>query len=229
MNYLLLKQYFINIILIKNEIISATLETITMVLISTFFSVLFGGIIGFTIFISNKKQLKENLVLYNILNQLTNFIRSIPFIILIILLMPITRFFLGTTIGSFAVAFSLSFGGTFYFARLIEQNLKEVPKNIIEAAQTLGASNYTIIFKILLSESRSGVILSITILAISLLSYSAAAGMIGGGGLGDLAIRYGYYRYQTEIIIFISLLLALMVITMQSIGNYISKKQKKFS
>lgn len=121
---------------------------------------------------------------------------------------------------------ALSLAGLFYFARLVEQNLRDVPKGIIEAGQAMGASTWTIIRKILLVEARSSLVLSITTLTISLLSYSAA-GMIGGGGLGDLAIRYGYNRYQNDVMIFMVILLVVMVIIIQSVGNLVAEKLDK--
>jgi D-methionine transport system permease protein len=126
-----------------------------------------------------------------------------------------------------AASLVLSVSGLFYFARLVEQNLREVPRGVIEAAISMGAAPMTIIRKVLLNEARAGMVSSITVLTIGLLSYSAAAGMIGGGGLGDLAIRYGYYRYQTEVIVFIVALLVLLVVVIQSLGNWIARKLDK--
>ena len=153
--------------------------------------------------------------------------RAFPFVILMIVIIPVTRVLVGTTIGPIAASFALSLAGLFYFARLVEQNLRDVPRGIIEAAQSMGASRWTIISKVLLVEARSSIILSITTLMISLLSYSAAAGMIGGGGLGDLAIRYGYNRYQNDVMIFMVVLLVIMVIIIQSIGNILAQRLDK--
>ena len=153
--------------------------------------------------------------------------RAFPFVILMIAMIPATRAIVGSTIGPIAASLVLSVSGLFYFARLVEQNLREVPKGVIEAATAMGASPLAIVRKVLLNEARAGMVSSITVLAIGLLSYSAAAGMIGGGGLGDLAIRYGYYRYQTEVIIFIVAILVLLVILIQSIGNVLARKLDK--
>ena len=144
-----------------------------------------------------------------------------------IAMIPATRTIVGSTIGPVAASLVLSVSGLFYFARLVEQNLREVPKGIIEAAISMGAAPMTIIRKVLINEARAGMVYSVTVLAIGLLSYSAAAGMIGGGGLGDLAIRYGYYRYQTEVIIFIVAILVLLVVLMQYAGNLIAQKLDK--
>ncbi len=216
-----------NLWAMKDEIWQAFWETLLMVGISTIVSVLLGGVIGIWLFMTNKQQLAENKVIYGGLGGFTNLMRAFPFVILMIVLIPLTRALVGTTIGPVAASFALSVAGAFYFARLVEQNLRDVPRGIIEAAQSMGASTGTIIKKVLLVESRSSLILSITTLCISLLSYSAAAGMIGGGGLGDLAIRYGYNRYQNEVMVFMVILLVLMVILIQTLGNFLAHRLDK--
>lgn len=143
-----------------------------------------------------------------------------------IAMIPATRAIVGSTIGPVAASLVLSVSGLFYFARLVEQNLREVPKGVIDRRRD-GCAAGAIVLKVLLNEARAGMVSSITVLAIGLLSYSAAAGMIGGGGLGDLAIRYGYYRYQTEVIVFIVALLVLLVILIQSTGNALARKLDK--
>lgn len=216
-----------NLVAMKGEIWQAFLETLIMVGISTLVSVIIGGAIGVWLFMTSKNQLAENKAVYSSLGGFTNLMRAFPFVILIIVLIPITRLLVGTTIGPVAASFGLSVAGAFYFARLVEQNLRDVPKGIIEAAQSMGADTGTIIRKVLLVESRASLILSITTLCISLLSYSAAAGMIGGGGLGDLAIRYGYNRYQDEVMIFMVILLVIMVVIIQTLGNVLAHKMDK--
>ncbi len=211
----------------RDEIWQAFLDTLIMVGISSIASVVFGTLLGVALFLTNKNQLLENKSLYAGLGNFTNIMRAFPFVILMIVIIPITRLIVGTTIGPVAASLALALAGLFYFARLVEQNLRDVPKGIIEAALSMGASTWTIISKVLLVESRSSLILSITTLMISLLSYSAAAGMIGGGGLGDLAIRYGYNRYQNDVMIFMVVLLVLMVIIIQSIGNLLAHKLDK--
>lgn len=211
----------------RDEIWQAFLDTVIMVGISTVASVIFGTLLGVALFLTSKNQLSESKHLYAGLGNFTNLMRAFPFVILMIVILPITRLLVGTTIGPIAASFALSLAGLFYFARLVEQNLRDVPRGIIEAAQSMGASKWTIIRKVLLVESRASLILSITTLAISLLSYSAAAGMIGGGGLGDLAIRYGYNRYQNDVMIFMVILLVLMVIIIQSFGNFLAEKLDK--
>lgn len=211
----------------KTEIWQAFLETLIMVGISTTASVVFGTLLGVALFMTSKNQLSANPTLYRILDGITNLMRAFPFVILMIVLIPVTRAIVGTSIGAVAASFVLSIAGLFYFARLVEQNLRDVPRGIIEAAQSMGASNWTIIRKVLLVESRSAMILSIAVLCISLLSYSAAAGLIGAGGLGDLALRYGHYRYQKDVMYFMVILLVLLVIIIQSLGNFFAHKLDK--
>ena len=176
---------------------------------------------------TSSHQLHYNKQLNLFLNNIVNLVRAFPFVILMIAMIPITRAIIGTSIGPIAASLVLSISGLFYFARLVEQNLREVPRGVIEAASAMGASPMSIIYKVLLNEARAGMVSSITVLSISLLSYSAAAGMIGGGGLGDFAIRYGYYRSQTEVIIFLVAILLLLVILIQGIGNRLARKLDK--
>lgn len=211
----------------SGEIIQALWETFIMVGLSTTFATLFGTLLGVWLFITSSRQLYYNRSVNLFLDNLVNLMRAFPFVILMIAMIPTTRAIVGSTIGPVAASLVLSVSGVFYFARLVEQNLREVPRGVIEAASSMGAKPLTIIRKVLLNEARSGMVSSITVLAIGLLSYSAAAGMIGGGGLGDLAIRYGYYRYQTEVIIFIVAILVLLVIVIQGLGNFISRKLDK--
>ncbi|MFS6938459.1 methionine ABC transporter permease [Neisseria animaloris] len=211
----------------QNEIIQALWETFIMVGLSTTFATIFGTLLGVLLFVTANRQLHYNRPVNLVLDNIVNLMRAFPFVILMIAMIPATRAIVGSTIGPVAASLVLSVSGLFYFARLVEQNLREVPRGVIEAAGSMGASPAAIIFKVLLNEARAGMVSSITVLAIGLLSYSAAAGMIGGGGLGDLAIRYGYYRYQTEVIIFIVAILVLLVIMIQGLGNFISQKLDK--
>ena len=211
---------------LKPEIWRATIDTFIMLGISTTVAILIGGVFGVFLFFFFFHQLLQNKLLYAVLGGFTNFMRAFPFVILMIAMSPFTKTLIGTSIGPIAASLVLAIAGSFYFARLVEQNLREVPRGIIEATESMGANPLTII-KVLLTEARSGLVLSITILCISLLSYSAAAGMIGGGGLGDLAIRYGYYRYQTEVMVFIVIALSVMVIGIQGFGNWLASKLDK--
>lgn len=216
-----------NIMGMKSEIIKALWETFLMVGISTTVATILGTILGVTLFVTGSRQLHRNVPINSILNTIVNLMRAFPFVILMIAMIPATRAIVGSTIGPIAASMVLSVSGTFYFARLMEQNLREVSKGVIEAAISMGATPFSIIRKVLLSEARAGIVSSITVLSISLLSYSAAAGMIGGGGLGDLAIRYGYYRYQTEMIVFIVAILVLLVALMQTTGDWLARKLDK--
>lgn len=211
----------------RDEIWQAFWETLVMLGISTTLAVVFGTLLGVALFLTSPNQLASNKISNSILSNITNLIRSFPFVILMVVIIPATRLVVGSSIGPVAASMGLSISGLFYFARLVEQNLRDVPRGIIEAGQAMGASNWTIIRKILLVEARASLILSITTLTIGLLSYSAAAGMIGGGGLGDLAIRYGYNRYQYDVMIFIVILLSLMVFIIQSAGNFLARKLDK--
>lgn len=215
-----------NIIGMKGEIVRALGETFVMVGLSTTFAVVFGTLLGVLLFVTSSRQLHYNKPVNFLLDNLVNLMRAFPFVILMIAMIPATRAIVGSTIGPVAASLVLSVSGLFYFARLVEQNLREVPKGVIEAAAAMGAPPVAIVCKVLLNEARAGMVSSITVLAIGLLSYSAAAGMIGGGGLGDLAIRYGY-RYQTEVIVFIVALLVLLVILIQSTGNTLARKLDK--
>lgn len=211
---------------LRNEIWQAMIDTFVMLGISTVAAIIIGGLFGVFLFLTSDKQLLQNKSFYALLGGITNFMRAFPFVILMIAMTPFTKSLIGTSIGPIAASLVLALAGSFYFARLVEQNLREVPRGIVEATESMGATPFTII-KVLLTEARSGLVLSVTILCISLLSYSAAAGMIGGGGLGDLAIRYGYYRYQTEVMIFIVIMLSIMVIGIQGIGNLLAAKLDK--
>ncbi|WP_066569892.1 methionine ABC transporter permease [Snodgrassella sp. CFCC 13594] len=216
-----------NIVAMKSEILQALWETFLMVGLSTILATVLGTILGVCLYVTANPQLLYNRALNRLAEHVVNLMRAFPFVILMIAMIPVTRAIVGTTIGPLATSLILTVSGTFYFARLVEQNLREVPRGIIEAATSMGAKPSTIITKVLLNEARAGMVSSITVLAIGLLSYSAAAGMIGGGGLGDLAIRYGYYRYQTEVIVFIVAILVILVIIMQGLGNALARHLDK--
>ncbi|MBF0803593.1 MULTISPECIES: methionine ABC transporter permease [unclassified Neisseria] len=211
----------------RGEILQALWETFVMVGLSTTFAAVFGTLLGVLLFVTANRQLYYNRPANLVLDNLVNLMRAFPFVILMIAMIPATRAIVGSTIGPVAASLVLSVSGLFYFARLVEQNLREVPRGVIEAAISMGAAPMEVVRKVLLNEARAGMVSSITVLAIGLLSYSAAAGMIGGGGLGDLAIRYGYYRYQTEVIIFIVAILVLLVVVLQGLGNLISRSIDK--
>ena len=209
------------------EFYKALGETLVMVGVSATFAVVAGGALGILLFASARGQVFARPGLNGVLNWLVSYMRAFPFVILMIVLMPLTRAIVGTSFGPLAASVSLSIAASFYFARLVEQNLNEVPKGVIEAAQAMGAKPSTIILKVLVNEARAGLILSVTILVIAILGESAAAGLIGGGGIGDLGIRYGHQRYMKDVMAAVVSLLSVIVILVQSTGNRLSKHLDK--
>ncbi|RKD30583.1 methionine ABC transporter permease [Thermohalobacter berrensis] len=195
------------------------LETIYMVSVSTLSAILLGFPLGILLVITEKGNILENQSINSSLSLIINISRSFPFIILMILVFPLSRLIVGTTIGTTASIVPLAIAATPFVARIVENSLKEVDKGIIEAAEAMGANNFQIIFKVLLPEAMPSLILGITLTIINLIGYSAMAGAIGGGGLGDLAIRYGLYRFKTDIMIASVLLIILLVQIVQLTGN----------
>ncbi|BBB69096.1 metal ABC transporter permease [Undibacterium sp. YM2] len=214
---------FENLISLLPELGTAALQTFTMLAIGLSAAVLIGGPLGVLLFLVGDGQSLQNRPLAVFLGWLVNTIRSFPFIILLVALVPFTRFIVGTSIGPLAAAVPLSIAAIPYFARLVEQSFREVPRGVIEAAHAMGASELQIIIRVLLVEARSGLVLALTVLAISFLSYSAVAGVVGGGGIGDLAIRYGYYRFQTDVMFITVALLIALVQIIQFTGNRIAR------
>jgi D-methionine transport system permease protein len=190
-------------------------------------AVLIGGPLGVWLFLLSPGQTLENKVLFNVVSWLVNTVRSFPFIILLVALVPFTRAIAGSSIGPVAAAVPLSFAAIPYLARLVEQCLRDVPRGVIEAAHAMGASDLQIVARVLLVEARSGLVLALTVLAISFLSYSAVAGVVGGGGIGDLAIRYGYYRFQTDVMVLTVAILVVLVQAIQFGGNAIARRLDK--
>ena len=187
-------------------------------------ALLLGGPLGVLLYLSDAAQPLARRWLFLLLNTVVNTGRSFPFVILMVALVPFTRLVAGTTIGPLAAAVPLSVAAIPFFARLVEQSLREVPRGVVEAAQAMGATVPQIVFKVLLVEARAGLVLGFTVLSISLLSYSAVAGVVGGGGIGDLAIRYGYYRFQTEIMLVTVAVLIVLVQLIQFTGNRIARR-----
>lgn len=218
---------FENIISYLPEITLSVGQTFLMVGISMLTAILLGIPLGLFTFLTAKDQLLENQIINTLLNSLINIVRSFPFIILLVALIPLTRTILGTTVGPLAASVPLSIAAIPYLARLVDQSLREIPKGAIEAAVAMGGTPLQIILKVLLLEARSGLILGITVTAVSFISYSAIAGVVGGGGIGDLAIRYGYYRFQTDIMVITVLLLIILVQSVQFIGNLVATKLDK--
>lgn len=204
-------------------IIKPLLETIQMVVISTGIATLLGIPIGIGLVLFDQKGLKANKGLYQLISGLINITRSIPFLILMILLFPLSRLIVGTTIGTEATIVPLSLAAAPFMGRIVESALKEVPYGLIEAVMAMGARKTQIIFKVLIPEALPGLVRGITLMMINLVGYSAMAGAIGGGGLGDLAIRYGYHRYQMDVLILAVIVIIGLVAVIQSIGNLTTK------
>ena len=207
-----------------NELIEATLQTLNMMVLSGAISLLFGLIFGVMIVVTAPKGILRNAFIYNILDKLINVFRSIPFVILLAALIPFTRMVVGTAIGTKGAILPLVFGTVPFFTRQIESALHEVDNGLIEAAQSMGSSPIEIIFRVYLRESMTGIIRGVQITCISLLGLTAMAGAIGGGGLGDFAIRYGHQRNQTDVTYVTVIIILVMVSLIQGIGNRAIKK-----
>lgn len=216
-----------NVIYMMPEIIKAIQETFVMVAISMAAAILLGGPLGIFLYLTSDDNLHESRVMNRIANYLVNLVRSFPFIILLLSLIPFTRIIAGTTIGPIAASVSLSVAAIPFFGRLVEQSMREVPKGIIEAAVSTGANTWQIIRRVLLSETRPSIVSSLTVTIISFISYSAMAGAVGGGGVGDLAIRYGYFRFQMDIMLTCIIILLFLVQLVQSVGNYLASRLDK--
>ena len=201
------------------EIWLATLDTLLMLGGSLLFTVLFGLPLGVLLFLTGPRQLFDNRPLYALLSFVVNVLRSLPFIILLIVMIPITVVLTGTSLGVAGAIPPLVVGTTPFFARLVETALREVDRGIIEATQAMGATTRQIILNALLPEARPGIIAATTVTAITLVSYTAMAGVVGAGGLGDLAIRFGYQRFQTDVMVVTVVLLLVLVQILQSVGD----------
>lgn len=209
---------------IREMILNGILETLYMTVVSTLFGYIFGLPMGVLLCISDKDGLKPHPVLYKILDFIANIVRSVPFLILLILLIPFTRFLLGKSYGSTATIVPLTVAAIPFIARMVESSLKEVDNGVVEAARAMGAGTMRIILRVLLVEARTSLITGATIAIGTILGYSAMAGAVGGGGLGDIAVRYGYYRYQTDIMIVTVILLIVIVQVFQSVGMLIANR-----
>ena len=212
---------------VVDMILKGIQETVYMTLLSTLMGYVIGLPMGVLLAVSDKDGLKPNRVLYRILDVIANIVRSIPFLILLILLIPFTRMIVGKSYGSTATVVPLVIAAGPFIARMVESSLKEVDEGVIEAARSMGASNLRIIVKVLLVEARTSLINGATIAVGTILGYSAMAGTIGGGGLGDIAIRYGYHRYQADIMIVTVVLLVILVQIFQMVGTTLANRLDK--
>lgn len=202
----------------------ALLETFYMVIFSTVFSLIIGFALAIILTVTRKDGFRENKTIYKIIDTLINVLRSFPFIILIFFLIPVTKIVMGTFIGSTAFIVPLTVGASPFVARVIDSALKEVNPGVIEAAKSFGASDAQIIFKVMLKEAIPSIISGITLTLITIVGYSAMAGVVGGGGLGDVAIRYGFHRYETNVMIVTVIIIIIIVQIFQSLGNYFYNK-----
>ena len=205
----------------------STLQTIQMVFWSTVFSLILGLPLGVLLHVTDKEDqggIIPRPVLNEILSRVVNVLRSFPFLILMILLMPVARFILGTTIGTKAAVVSLSIAAAPFVARIIETSLKEVDPGVVQAAKAMGSTNWQIIVKVMLPEALPSLVSGVTLTIINLIGYSAMAGTIGGGGLGDLAIRYGYQRFRSDVMFAAVVVTIILVELVQFVGNRISSR-----
>lgn len=203
---------------------AGTWDTLYMTLAATFFSYVFGIVMGTILVVTRKGGIWPHALLYRALDVAVNLTRSFPFLILMIAVIPVTRFLVGTTIGNTATIVPLVISAAPFVARLVESSLLEVSPGVVEAAQSMGASTMQIICKVLVPEAKPSLITGSAIAATTILGYSAMAGAVGGGGLGKLAIMYGYNRYQTDIMFITVVLLILIVQVFQSIGDWAARR-----
>lgn len=199
------------------------LESLYMTIVSTFFAYVLGLPLGIIMVVTDKDGIYPLRILNWILGLVINILRSVPFLILLVVVIPVTRFIAGTTLGSTATIVPLVISAAPFIARLVESSMKEVDKGVIEAAQSMGASSMQIITKVLLPEARPSLLVGSAIAITTILGYSAMAGFVGGGGLGDIAIRYGYHRYQSDIMLVTVALLVIIVQGFQVAGMKLAK------
>lgn len=219
-----LTRYFPNVIEIQEEVIESTFQTIYMVLVTAAVAGILGILLGVVLVVTSPNGILENKRIYNFLDQFVNIFRSLPFIIMMTLIVPFTRLLVGTSIGTSAAIVPLVVGTTPFFARQIQNALLEVDEGIIEAAQAMGSTPLEIIFRVYLKEGLIPIIRVSSLTIINLIGLTAMAGAIGGGGLGNLAIVRGYTRFQTDVTLVATILILLLVFISQGIGNYLIRK-----
>lgn len=202
-----------------DEFGKATIETLQMLAYSSLFTLILGLPIGIILFLWARSSSALLRTLYSVLSVIVNILRSVPFIILIIALIPVTKEIVQTSIGVRGMIPPLVIGAAPFFGRLVETSLREVDRGVIEAAQAMGASTWQIVYKVILRESLPGLIAGFTVTVIALISYTAMSGLVGGGGLGTLAVNYGYYRYETAVMLVSIVIIVVMVQLIQVIGD----------
>lgn len=205
-------------------LLEGTRDTLYMTLVSTLFGYVLGLPLGIVLAVTDKGGIRENKVVYKILDLISNILRSIPFLILLILVIPLTKLIVGKSYGSSATIVPLVIAAAPFIGRMVESSIKEVDRGVIEAAQSMGAGIWQIIRKVLIPEAKTSLLVGVTIAIGTILGYSAMAGVVGGGGLGDIAIRYGYYRYETGVMLVTIVILVALVQILQGIGMMISRK-----
>jgi D-methionine transport system permease protein len=210
-----------------NLIIQGTQETLWMVAISTFFSALIGVPLGILLVVTDRGQFWQLPWLQKILGFIVNIFRAVPFIVLILFLFPVTKWILGTSLGTTAATIPLIAGAAPFFARMVETAIREIDRGVVEAAEAMGANPITIVLRVFLPEAMPAIISGLTVSCVSLISYSAMAGMVGGGGLGDLALRYGFQMFDEKMMFACGILLVVMVQLVQWIGDFISRRLDK--
>lgn len=208
-------------------LLEGTADTLYMTLMSTLFGYILGLPMGICLAVTDKEGIRPNSFIYKVLDFIANLVRSIPFLILLILVIPVTKAIVGKSYGPSATVVPLVIAAAPFIARMVESSLKEVDSGVIEAAVSMGAGTTQIIWKVLLAEARTSLLVGVTIAIGTILGYSAMAGVVGGGGLGDIAIRYGYYRYQTDVMVVTIIILVLLVQILQGLGMMLSKKMDK--
>lgn len=208
-------------------ILQGTEDTLQMVLISTLFSALLGIPLGILLVVTGKGQFWELPWLQKILGFVVNTFRAVPFVVLILFLFPVTKWILGTSLGTTAATIPLIAGAAPFFARMVEAAIREIDHGVLEAAEAMGASPLTIIMRVYLPEAMPAIVSGLTVACVSLISYSAMAGMVGGGGLGDLALRYGFEMFDEKMMFICGILLVVMVQVVQWIGDFISRRLDK--
>lgn len=204
-----------------DELWNSTVETLQMLGASSLFTLIIGLPLGILLFLASRSSLTLMKVIYILLSFIVNILRSVPFIILIVAMIPLTKELVGTSTGVLGTIPPLVIGAAPFFARLVETSLREVDKGVIEAAQAMGASTGQIIRRVLLREALPGLLAALTITVVTLVSYTAMSGMVGGGGLGSLAINYGYYRYETAVMIVAVVLMVVLVQLLQMAGDHL--------
>lgn len=205
-------------------LLEGTRDTLYMTLVSTLFGYVLRLPLGIVLAVTDKGGIRENKVVYKILDLISNILRSIPFLILLILVIPLTKLIVGKSYGSSATIVPLVIAAAPFIGRMVESSIKEVDRGVVEAAQSMGAGTWQIIRKVLIPEAKTSLLVGVTIAIGTILGYSAMAGVVGGGGLGDIAIRYGYYRYETGVMLVTIVILVALVQILQGVGMMISRK-----